>query len=97
MAKEDKDKDKDAGADVNDKADDKSTTSTPPADDKKTETKAKTEKVLVIVSKREGFRRAGHAFGAEAVTLRVVDLSKEQVKMLKNEPMLVVTQTERKI
>ncbi len=91
MAKKDDKKDTDA----KDKTDDKNIPPTPSADDKKTE--AKTEKVLVIVSKREGFRRAGYAFGADETVLKFADLSKEQVKMLKSEPMLVVNQTERKI
>ena len=52
------------------------------------------EKVLVVVSSREGFRRAGHRFGKEPVTLRLADLTDEQVAMLKAEPMLVVTETE---
>ena len=56
--------------------------------------KKKAEKVLVIVSSREGFRRAGHRFGKEPVTLRLADLTDEQVAMLKAEPMLVVTETE---
>ncbi len=56
-------------------------------------TKAKPVKVLVVVGKREGFRRAGYAFGKEEVRLLVSDLTAEQVKMLKSEPMLVVTET----
>ncbi|MCP5246063.1 MAG: hypothetical protein H6937_08975 [Burkholderiales bacterium] len=55
--------------------------------------KKKTEKVLKVVSSREGFRRAGHRFGKEPVTLRLDDLTDEQIAMLKAESMLVVTET----
>jgi hypothetical protein len=49
------------------------------------------DKGLRIVAKREGFRRAGHQFGSQAVELSLADLTSEQVEQLRNEPMLVVT------
>ncbi|MXS82269.1 HI1506-related protein [Nitrosomonas oligotropha] len=57
----------------------------------------KTIKVLYVVAKREGFRRAGFAFGAERTRLVVEDLTAEQVKQLKEEPMLVVTETSEEV
>ena len=54
-------------------------------------------KVLYVVAKREGFRRAGFAFGSEKTRLIVSDLTAEQVKQLKAEPMLVVTETTEEV
>lgn len=56
-----------------------------------------TIKVLHVVAKRECFRRAGFAFGAERTRLVVEDLTAEQVKQLKEEPMLVVTETSEEV
>lgn len=58
-----------------------------------TETKPEAEKVLVVVAKRDKFRRAGFEFGAEPKRLRVRVLTKNQIDQLKAEPMLVVTET----
>lgn len=49
---------------------------------------------LRILAKREGFRRAGYAFGAEPVVIPVADLSPAQIKSLRSEPMLLVTDAE---
>lgn len=71
--------------------------STKPAAAKKTNTAktttAKKVKALKIVSSQEGFRRAGHSFGREAVTIPVSKLSKKQIDMLMDEPLLAVSET----
>lgn len=51
--------------------------------------KTGTVKGLSIVAKRDSFRRAGHAFGAEAKEIPLSDLSKEQIEQLRTDPMLV--------
>lgn len=57
----------------------------------------KTRKVLVVVAKHEGFRRAGFSFGSEPARLIVSELTDEQVEQLKGEPMLVVTEVDEEI
>jgi len=52
----------------------------------------KVGKFLTVVAKREVFRRAGFTFGSEPTTLLVSDLSEIQIKQLKEEKMLVVTE-----
>lgn len=52
-----------------------------------------TKKILTITANREGFRRAGHAFGREPVQLAESDLTEEQIAMLKAEPMLTVIES----
>lgn len=49
-------------------------------------------KVLYVVAKREGFRRAGFAFGSDRTRLVVDELTAEQIRQLNEEPMLVVTE-----
>lgn len=56
-----------------------------------------TRKVLYVVAKREGFRRAGFAFGSERTRLVVDELTAEQIQQLKEEPMLVVTEAAEEI
>lgn len=51
-------------------------------------------KALQIVSARAGFRRAGIAFGKEPTTIKVSDLTAEQIKQLKSEPLLAVSEVE---
>ncbi|MDO9053838.1 MAG: HI1506-related protein [Gallionella sp.] len=58
------------------------------------EAKVKKVKALSIVSSREGFRRAGRAFGREATVIPVSELSRDEIKLLKNEAMLVVSEVE---
>lgn len=60
------------------------------------EGKTKTVKVkaLQVVSARPGFRRAGIAFGKEPTTIKVSDLTKEQIKQLKDEPQLAISEVE---
>lgn len=53
-----------------------------------------TKKILTITASREGFRRAGHAFGREPVELVEDELSSEQIAMLKAEPVLTVIESE---
>lgn len=72
-----------------------------PAPVKAPETKspaAKAAKVKVaaikVSSAREGFRRGGHVFGREAVTLLVSDLSKDQLAQIKGERLLAVADVE---
>lgn len=52
------------------------------------------QKVLRVVARREGFRRAGFAFGAEPTDIPLDQLKKEQIAALKDEPQLLVTETE---
>lgn len=52
-----------------------------------------TKKILTITASREGFRRAGHAFGREPVELSEDELTGEQIAMLKVEPMLTVIES----
>lgn len=54
-------------------------------------------KVLHVVAKREGFRRAGFVFGSDGTRLVVDDLTTEQVKQLVNEYMLVVTESTEEV
>lgn len=53
--------------------------------------------VLYVVAKREGFRRAGMAFGSEKTRLVVSKLTDEQIDQLKTEPMLVVTEVTEEV
>ncbi len=46
---------------------------------------------LEIASSKQGFRRAGYSFGVEPVVIPLTDLSKEQINMLENEPLLAVS------
>lgn len=46
-------------------------------------------KGLCVVARRDGFRRAGRAFGAEPVVIPLADLSDLQYHQLTTEPMLV--------
>lgn len=59
---------------------------------------AKAAKVKVaaikVSSAREGFRRGGHVFGREAVTLLVSDLTKDQLAQIKGERLLAVADVE---
>lgn len=48
-------------------------------------------KALSVVSTREGFRRAGRAFGLKATIIPLTELDDDEVKLLKSEVMLVVT------
>ncbi|MDP2153809.1 MAG: HI1506-related protein [Methylotenera sp.] len=65
-------------------------------DDAKTAPKAQAKKVkaLQVVSAREGFRRGGHVFGRDAVVLKIEDLTKEQIKQIKDERLLAVSEVE---
>lgn len=54
-------------------------------------------KVLYVVAKREGFRRAGFVFGSDRTRFLAEGLTVEQVKQLKAEPMLVVTEATEEI
>lgn len=56
--------------------------------------KTKTVKVpaLSVASGREGFRRAGRAWSKEATVVRLSDLSKEQIKQIRGEALLAVTE-----
>lgn len=51
-------------------------------------------KGLMVISKRDGFRRAGYTFGGEAQTIAYADLTPDQVQQLKTEPLLVVTEVD---
>ena len=56
----------------------------------------KTVKVpaLSVVSGREGFRRAGRAWGKEVTVVKLSELSKEQIKQIKGEALLDITEVE---
>lgn len=56
--------------------------------------KAQTLPVLRVVAKRDGFRRAGFEFGSAPKEIPLADLTQEQLKALKAEPMLVCVETE---
>jgi hypothetical protein len=45
---------------------------------------------LRVISKRDGFRRGGHAFGSEPKVIPLADLTEEQADAIGNEPMLFV-------
>lgn len=49
---------------------------------------------LSVVSGREGFRRAGRAWGKEATVIKLSELSKEQIKQIKGEALLTVSEVE---
>lgn len=51
-------------------------------------------KGLRIVAKREGFRRAGHAFGSEPLTIPLSKLTPDEVEQLENDRMLVVVRVD---
>lgn len=53
-----------------------------------------TIKVLRIKSAWEGFRRCGHAFGKEPVDIPLDELTRQEIKLLKEEPMLAVVEAE---
>ena len=56
---------------------------------------AKTQKVIRIVAKREGFRRAGLAHPARPVEHPADRFTPAQLAALKAEPMLVVDEIEK--
>ena len=45
---------------------------------------------IQVTAKRAGFRRAGIAWGTEPIGIALSDLSKEQLKQIRTEPMLTV-------
>lgn len=49
---------------------------------------------LSVVSKREGFRRGGRAWGANATVVKLSDLTNEQIARIMDEPMLEVEEIE---
>lgn len=52
--------------------------------------------VLRVVAKREGFRRAGRAFGAAPTDIPLDQLNKAQLEQLKSDPMLVCVEADIK-
>jgi len=58
------------------------------------EAKVKKVKALSIVSSREGFRRAGIAFGSKATVIPLTELSIDQLKLIKDESVLAVSEVE---
>ncbi|MCX7172602.1 MAG: HI1506-related protein [Proteobacteria bacterium] len=52
--------------------------------------KEKTVRGILVKSKVAGFRRAGMAWGTEPVGIALTDLTREQLKQIRVEPMLVV-------
>lgn len=51
-------------------------------------------KVLRVVARRDGFRRAGIAFGAQPTDLPLGALTQAQIDAIKSDPMLVATEVE---
>ncbi len=66
------------------------------AGEKKTDPATNTVKVpaLSVVSGREGFRRAGRAWGKEATVVKLSELSKDQIRQIKGEALLTVSEVE---
>lgn len=66
------------------------------AAEKKADPATNTVKVpaLSVVSGREGFRRAGRAWGKEATVVKLSELSKDQIKQIKGEALLTVSEVE---
>ncbi len=52
--------------------------------------------IIKVTAKTDRFRRAGFSFTREPVELNTDDLSKEQLKMLKAESMLVIEEVSSK-
>lgn len=63
----------------------------PPASSKN---KAVKVPALSVVSARDGFRRGGRAWSKEATVVKLSELTKEQIKQLKGESLLTVTEIE---
>lgn len=49
---------------------------------------------LSIVARRDGFRRAGLAWGKEATVVKLSELSDEQIAQIEGEDLLIVTEVE---
>lgn len=61
---------------------------------KKTKPAGTSTQAIKVIPKRAGFRRAGYAFPEEGLTIRLSELTDEQLSQLENEPMLVVVPVE---
>lgn len=55
---------------------------------------AKVKKVpaLSVVSQHEGFRRTDRAWSKTPTIVKISDLSEDEIKQIKGEPMLIVTE-----
>ena len=53
-------------------------------------TKAKSVKGLEVIARDTVFYRAGHEWAAEPRSVKLSDLTQEQIDELRNEPMLIV-------
>ena len=51
-------------------------------------------KAIKVISSQPGFRRAGRAFGPEAVTIPLSDLTEEELEAIQTEPKLVSVEVE---
>ena len=60
----------------------------------KTKPAGTSSQAIKVIPKRAGFRRAGYAFPEEGLTIRLSELTGEQLAQLENEPMLVVIPVE---
>ena len=56
---------------------------------------SKTNKVLRVVSQREGFRRAGYTFGRTPVDVPVDELTKDERAAIENDPSLVSMEVDK--
>lgn len=60
----------------------------------KAATKKQKVKALQVVAKVERFRRGGHVFSRAETTVKLDELTDEQIKQIKGEPLLTVTEVE---
>lgn len=49
-----------------------------------------TVKALSVQSKRDGFRRAGRVWSKECIVVPLSELTKDEIKQIRNESMLIV-------
>lgn len=73
-------------------------TQTPPAPpEQENEGHARTVRVVSVLrvsAKRDGFRRAGHAFYAEPRDIAINDLTEAQIEQIKADPMLTCVEVD---
>jgi len=54
-------------------------------------------KALKVVAKADKFRRGGHVFDRTETIVRLAELNDEQIKQIKEEPLLAVTEVELEV
>lgn len=60
----------------------------------KSDTKKQKVKALQVVAKVESFRRGGRVFNRTEATVKLSELTDEQIKQIKEEPLLTVSEVE---